>query len=71
MNFCLMLIFFPKPIFSNNSFRNIISVSNNLDPDQARRFVGPVLGPNFLQRLSADDTRGQRAKMWYFSNITD
>ena len=32
-----------------------ISVSNSLDPDQARHFVGPDLGPNCLQRLSADD----------------
>ena len=32
-------------------------MSNSLDPDQARRFVGPDLGPNCLQRLhvSADD----------------
>ena len=30
-------------------------VSNSLDPDQARRFVGPDLGPNCLQRSSADD----------------
>ena len=32
-----------------------ISVSNSLDPDQARRFVGPDLDPNCLLRLSADD----------------
>ena len=32
-----------------------IRVSNSLDPDQARHFVGPDLGPNCLQRLSADD----------------
>ena len=32
------------------------SVSNSLDPDQARHFVGPDLGPNCLQMLSADDT---------------
>ena len=25
-------------------------VSNSLDPDQARHFVGPDLGPNCLQR---------------------
>ena len=31
-------------------------MSNSLDPDQARHFVGPDLGPNCLQRLSADDT---------------
>ena len=30
-------------------------MSNSLDPDQAGHFVGPDLGPNCLQRLSADD----------------
>ena len=30
-------------------------MSNNLDPDQDRRPVGPDLGPNCLQRLSAHD----------------
>ena len=33
-------------------------MSNGLDPDQGRRAdgaVGPDLGPNCLQRLSADD----------------
>ena len=37
-------------------------VSNSLDSNQARRFVGPDLGPNCLQRLSADDTSRQRGK---------
>ena len=32
-----------------------LRVSNSLDPDQARRFVGPDRGPNCLQRISADD----------------
>ena len=32
-------------------------MSNSLDPDQARHSVGPDLGPNCLQRLSADDNR--------------
>ena len=36
-----------------------ISVSNRLDPDQARHFVSPDLGPNCLQKLSADDTSRQ------------
>ena len=35
-------------------FFNTIRVSNSLDPDQARHFVGPDLGPNCLQRLSAE-----------------
>ena len=42
--------------FLKNSLRNSIKVSNSLDPDQAQRFVGPDLGPNCLQRLSADNT---------------
>ena len=38
-------------------------VSNSLDPDQAQNFVGPDLGPNCLQRLSADNkNRTQRTK---------
>ena len=40
-----------------NSFRNTIGVSNSLDPDQARHFVEPDLGPNCLQKLSADKAR--------------
>ena len=36
-------------------FINTIRVSNNLDPDQALHFVGPDLGPNYMQRLSADN----------------
>ena len=32
-----------------------IRVSNSLDPDQARHYVGPDLDPNCLQRLSADN----------------
>ena len=30
-------------------------MSDSLDPDQARHFVGPDLGPNWLQKLSADN----------------
>ena len=39
-------------------------MSNRLDPDQARQIVGSDLGPNCLQRLSADDISRQiiRAK---------
>ena len=53
--FCHLLIF-SKSTFSKNSFRNTIIVSNSLDPDQARHFVGPDLDPYCLQRLSAEDT---------------
>ena len=37
-------------------------MSNSLDPDQAWHFVRPDLGPNCLQRLTADDTRRQGVK---------
>ena len=33
-------------------------MSNGLDPDQDRLNVGPDMGPNCMQRLSADDKSG-------------
>ena len=54
-----MLLLFSAVFFQNKPFRYIltssIEVPNGLDPDQDRHSVGPVLGPNCLQRLSADD----------------
>ena len=47
--------FILKIIFFKNIFQNTITESISLDPDEARSFVGPDLGPNFLQRLSAED----------------
>ena len=47
--------FFSKFTFSKNYFKNTISVSNGLDPNQDGHFVGPDLGPRCLQRLSAED----------------
>ena len=44
--------YFSKLIFSQNSIRNTIRVSNGLDPDQDRHTVSPDLGPNCLQKLS-------------------
>ena len=41
-------------------------MSNSLDPDQARHFVGPDLGPNCLHRLSADDFSRQRVNTHLF-----
>ena len=54
MNFIIAfsLLFF----FQNQLFRKIISEIPSEDPDQAGHFVWPELGPNCLQRLSADDT---------------
>ena len=62
--------FFSKSTFLKNSSRNTIWVSNRLDPDQARHFVRTDLGPNCLQRLSADDTRRQRVKQMNQKIIT-
>ena len=41
-------------------FRNTYSVSNGLDSDQDRRYVGLDLGPNCLQSLPADDNNSRR-----------
>ena len=41
-------------------------MSNSLDPDQARHFVGPNLGPNCSQMLSAEDTIIIVLIMFYF-----
>ena len=53
-------IFHAADFFKINFFEKFsedtIRVSNSLDPDQAQHFVGPDLGPNCLQKLSADDT---------------
>ena len=35
-------------------------MSDKLDPDQARPFVGPDLDPNCLQMLSAYDTNNKQ-----------
>ena len=60
--FCRMLIFFSKSTFTKNSFGYTIRVSNSLDPDQARHFVGPALGPNCFER--SDDTSIQSKKLF-------
>ena len=58
--------FFSKLTFSNNYIRNIITVSNSLDLDQAQHFVGSDLGSKCLQRSSADDTSKPRDNMSCF-----
>ena len=52
--------FFQNRLFLKKPFRNTISESNSLDPDQARQDVRPDLDPKCLQKLSADDTMRQR-----------
>ena len=56
ISFCIAFIipshFIIAPYFTfwMLDFFNTIRVLNSLDPDQARHFVGPDLGPNCLQR---------------------
>ena len=40
-------------------------MSNSLDPDQAQHFVKPDLGPNCLQKLSADNNSRQSFFAWF------
>ena len=54
MLFCHLRVFFQNQLFLKKSIRNIIRLSNNLDPEKARHFVGPDLGSNCLQKLSAE-----------------
>ena len=42
--------------FKKNYFRKTIREANSLHPDQTLHSVRPDLGPNFFQRLSAEDT---------------
>ena len=51
------------------SFRNTVSLSNGLDPDRDQHFVGPTLGPNRLQRLSADDKKCQLIILFGSQNL--
>ena len=46
-----------------------IRLSNNLDPDQARQFVGPDLGPNCLQMAQAGKLKGLslRHLIWVYT----
>ena len=46
-------------------------MSNCLDPDQARHFVGSDLSPNSLQRLSADKTSRQRIKVLFLEYVQE
>ena len=45
-------------------------MSNNLDPDQARHFVGPDLDPNCLQRLQKLPLAGKEVNTKQLVDIT-
>ena len=44
-------------------------MSNSLDPAQARHFVGPDLGPNCLQRLTADNKSHPSRQRVKYNNL--
>ena len=68
--FVVCEFFYTISTFLKNYFRKTIKEWNNLDPDQAKCFVGPDLGPDCLQWLSADDTSRQRVKIdFHGSNV--
>ena len=56
--------------FLKSSFRNTIRVSNSFDPDGACHFVGPDLGPNCLQRFSADSDTSRQRVISYRSTLS-
>ena len=49
---CLLIFLFKINFFKISSY-NTVRLSNSLDPDQARLYGWPDLGPNCLQRSSA------------------
>ena len=64
--FCPLLIFF-RINFFEKFFQEYHQSVNSLDPDQVLHFFRPDLGPNCLQKLSADDTSWQRVlKLFIF-----
>ena len=66
---------FSKLILLKNSFRNTISVSNSLDPDQDQQNVGTDLSSNCFQRVSTDvKICGYRNKLtlsFYLNSLLD
>ena len=45
-----------KVAANKKKLRTTTRASNSLDPDKAQHFVGPDLGSNCLQMLSADNS---------------
>ena len=55
--FLLSASFFPKINAFKEFFNKYnIRVSKSLNPNQVKHFISPDLGPNCLQRLSADES---------------
>ena len=60
--FFVEMLIISKINFLEKIIRNTIRISIGLDPDQTQCFVRLDLGPNCLQRLSADGGSRERAK---------
>ena len=66
--FFVLLTRFQNYAFQNiKKIRNTIRVSNSFDPGQERCLVGPDLGPNYLQRSTADEKRSPLGRSIYLS----
>ena len=77
MIFWCLLIFFSKSTFLKNYFMNIAWLSNRLDPDQARHFVGPDLDPICLCKgyeqttLARHRVKSNKQHYWYLFDLKD
>ena len=62
--FYFRLYFFSEKLSfqKQTNISNTSRVPNSLNPDLARRYVGPDLGQNNLQGVSEDDSSRQRVK---------
>ena len=63
VGFLLLMFVSTKQFFDKNTFRNNIKVSDSLDPDEVRLYVGPDLGLNRLQSLSTEETNRHRVNL--------
>ena len=69
LNFPILYFFIPSPFiicaifyYLNAGFFHTIRVSNSLDLEQARHFVGPDLGPKLFAKVSADNKKKDKYK---------
>ena len=58
---CQIILLSDDNFSENKIFQKKFGKSNSLDPDQVRHFIGPDLGTNCLQWLSAEDISRQNS----------
>ena len=71
LHFCCLLTFLQTNFFSKKLFQEYYRGVKWCDPDQDQHSFGPDLGPNSLQRLSANDKKTllQRKELSYLCKI--